>query len=78
VSASSEAFAASDHVVVLGERHLERVLREYCFQYFKQARPHQGIGQLVRIGSAPSVAGGGEVLAIPLLNGLHHNYRRAA
>lgn len=36
-----------DHVVVLGECHLELVLREYCFEYFNRARPHQGIGHLV-------------------------------
>jgi putative transposase len=67
-----------DHVIVLGERHLERVLREYCFRYFNEARPHQGIGQLVPIGSAISAAGSGEVVAVPVLNGLHHDYRRAA
>jgi transposase InsO family protein len=67
-----------DHVVVLGERHLERVLEEYCFQYFNRARPHQGIGQLVPIGAATSATGGAEVVAVPVLNGLHHDYRRAA
>jgi hypothetical protein len=45
---------------VLGERHLACVLREYCFEYFNQARPHQGIGQLVPIGAATSASGGGE------------------
>jgi putative transposase len=67
-----------DHVVVLGERHLERVLREYCFRYFNYARPHQGIGQLVPIGSASSAVGSGEIVAVPVLNGMHHDYRRAA
>ena len=67
-----------DHVVVLGERHLERVLQEYCFQYVNRARPHQGIGQLIPIGSATSARGGGEVIGASVLNGLHHDYRRAA
>jgi hypothetical protein len=67
-----------DHVVVLGERHLERVLREYCFQRFNGARPHRGIGQLIRIGSVSSASGGTNVVAFPVLNGLHHDYRRAA
>ncbi len=30
-----------DHVLILGERHLRRVLREYV-AYFNQDRPHQG------------------------------------
>ncbi len=67
-----------DHVVVFGERHLERVLREYCFDYFNCARPHRGIGQLVPIGAATSATGSAEVVAVPVLNGLHHDYRRAA
>lgn len=67
-----------DHVVVLGERHLKRFLQDYCFQYFNRARPHQGIGQLIPIGSATSASGRGDVLAVSVLNGLHHDYRRAA
>ena len=67
-----------DHVVVLGERHLERVLREYSFSYFNRARPHQGSGHLVPFGSATSARGGGEVVGLPVLSGPHHDYRRAA
>ena len=37
----------------------------------------QGSGQLVPIGSAPSASGGGQIVAAPVLNGLHHDYRRA-
>ncbi len=36
-----------DQIIVLGERHLSSVLREYAFDYFNMARPHQGIGQSV-------------------------------
>ncbi len=42
-----------DHVRVLGEAHLRRVLREYV-AYFNTARPHQGIGQAIP--SAPQTA----------------------
>jgi transposase InsO family protein len=66
-----------DHVVVLGERHLERVLREYCFRYFNESRPHQGIGQLLPAG-AFNAARGSEVLGLSVLGGLHHDYRRVA
>jgi putative transposase len=67
-----------DHIVVLGARHLERVLREYCFSYFNRARPHQGIGQRIPLGSATSASAGRKIAAVPVLSGLHHDYRRAA
>ncbi len=66
-----------DHVLVLGERHLCEVLVEFC-RYFNEARPHQGIGQLVPVGSSSAAAGNGPVVALPVLNGLHYDYRRAA
>ena len=35
-----------DHTLVLNDRHLMRVVREYN-NYFNQERPHQGIGQRI-------------------------------
>src|SRR5215813_3390047 len=35
-----------DHVLILHDRQLQRVLKEYVV-YFNQARPHQGIGQQI-------------------------------
>ena len=49
-----------DHMLILSQRHLAKVVREYA-DLFNRARPHQGIGQ-----------------RIPVLGGLHHDYRRAA
>jgi len=72
--------ACLDHIVVLGEAHLRRVLREYV-AYFNQARPHQGIRQRIPgdAAASPAPAGGvGTVQAFPVLGGLHHAYRRAA
>ena len=69
-----------DHVLVLGEAHLRRILREYV-AYFNIARPHQGLGQRI---PDPTEAGalrgenGGPVRAVPVLGGLHRTYRRVA
>jgi transposase InsO family protein len=66
-----------DHVLVFGERQLLEILLDYV-RYFDQARTHQGIGQLVPAGSSTAAAKRGAVTARPVLNGLHHDYRRAA
>ncbi len=66
-----------DHVLVLGEGHLRATLGRYC-AYFNTARPHQGIGQKVPDGSPASPTTGGAVVEVPVLGGLHHEYRLAA
>jgi len=66
-----------DHIIVLGERHLCAVLHQYV-AHFNSGRVHQGIGQLVPAGTSTAAARGGEVVALPVLGGLHHDYRRAA
>jgi putative transposase len=66
-----------DHVLVLGEQHLHGVLVEYC-RYFNGGRPHQGIEQLVPVGSLPAPKSNGVVIATAYLDGLHHSYGRAA
>jgi transposase InsO family protein len=69
-----------DHLLILSERHLYRVLSAYC-RYFNAARPHQGIGQAL---PEPAVRGHmatpspAPVRAIPVLGGLHHDYQRIA
>jgi transposase InsO family protein len=69
-----------DHVVILGERHLQWVLKEYIDTYFNPARPHQGLSQRVpaAIASRASLRDEGRVIALPILGGLHHDYRLAA
>ena len=66
-----------DHVLVLGKRHVLEILGEHA-RHFDQDRTHQGIGQLVPGGCSTAGAGRGAVIATPGLNGLHHEYRRAA
>jgi transposase InsO family protein len=71
-----------DHALVPGERHLQRVFAEDV-AYFDESRPHQGIGQRTpqpartRASPESDVARHG-VIAVPVLGGLHHDYRDAA
>ena len=69
-----------DHVVILSERQLHRVLREYVESYFNSARPHQGLFQ--RIPARPALRSisevGRNVVGLPILSGLHHDYQWAA
>jgi transposase InsO family protein len=68
-----------DHLLVVGDRQLHRVIKEYV-EYFNRARPHQGIGQRIPEGTLPQPAWPrqGRLITVPVLNGLHHDYRRAA
>lgn len=67
------------HMLIFGESHLYRVTKEYV-QFFNQARPHQGIEQKIPEGSTPMMEDQkrGKTIAFPVLNGLHHDYWRAA
>jgi len=74
-----------DNILIMSERHLHRVIKEYV-QYYNSARPHQGIGQAMpeRAGSSmqetpPGDYGSeGRQVSLPILGGLHHDYRRVA
>jgi transposase InsO family protein len=69
-----------DHLLILHEKQLQRVLNAYVM-YFNQARPHQGIGQQIpeQRRSIPSAQdAGNKVIALPVMGGLHHDYRWVA
>jgi transposase InsO family protein len=68
-----------DHLLVLSEDHLRRIVTEYI-RYHNESRPHQGLGQAIptTVGQQKRCLGEGEVKATPILGGLHHDYRRAA
>ena len=68
-----------DHVIILSEQQLRRVLKEYVEIYFNRARPHQGLGQAIPVAELRSVPKvGGKVVSFPILGGLHHDYHWAA
>ncbi len=64
-----------DHFLILGERHLHRLVKEYK-TYFNHARPHQGIEQHIPCQperpEGPPL--GGKIASHPVLSGLHHDY----
>ena len=69
-----------DHVIVLNEEHLKRLLKEFMEEYYHRARPHQGLHGDTPIASAkPEPAGdGSRLVSIPVVGGLHHRYMRVA
>jgi putative transposase len=69
-----------DHVIVLNEHHLQRLLGEFIEDYYHVAHPHQGLGGDTPIPteSTPRFDGPTTLVATPLLGGLHHKYIRVA
>ncbi len=66
-----------DHIVVLNERHLRRVLNAYLV-YYNQTRTHLALSKDAPVSRATSPPRDGNVVAIPQIGGLHHRYERRA
>ena len=68
-----------DHVIVVNERHLKRLMNEYV-RYYYEDRTHLALNKGTPGGrepvSKPSV--GIRIKAMPRLGGLHHRYNLAA
>jgi putative transposase len=67
-----------DHVVVLNERHLLRVLRSYASYYYHPSRTHRGLDSDSPDGRAVEPPARGDVIALPQVGGIHHRYARRA
>lgn len=65
-----------DHLLIVSERHLDSVLKEYC-RYYNWARPHQGLRQQTPE-STHQQPGNGMVQRREVLGGLLHDYYREA
>jgi hypothetical protein len=64
-----------DHVIVLGENHLWRILKSYV-AYYNGSRTHLSLAK-----DAPErrlIERRGQVIALPQVGGLHHRYARRA
>ena len=67
-----------NHTLILNDRHLMRVVREYT-NYFNQERPHQGIRQQIpKHYDQPASSPTGNISSKAFLGGLHHSYSRTA
>jgi putative transposase len=66
-----------DHVIVLDERHLKRILHAY-FDYYHNCRTHLSLERNSPEPREVEPPSGGDVIAIPQVGGLHHRYTRAA
>ena len=63
-----------DHVIVLDEKHLQRLLRAYV-AYYNADRVHTSLEDSPtgrRIENRPAL--GAQVIALPRVGGLHHRY----
>ena len=66
-----------DHMIILGEGHLRRVLGEYV-RYYNESRCHRSLDDNAPVPRDVEPPSKGKVIAFPVLGGLHHRYARAA
>jgi hypothetical protein len=64
-----------DHVLVLNEKHLKKILRNY-FRYYHSWRTHQALDMDAPAGRSIQPPDHGPVVEIPEVGGLHHHYER--
>jgi transposase InsO family protein len=62
-----------DHVIVLGETHLRRLLAKYA-AYYNELRTHRSLDKDAPVHRAVQYAGW--LVSTPILSGLHHKYAR--
>lgn len=66
-----------DHVIVLNEAGLRRILESY-FDYYERSRTHLSLGKDAPVSRPIQRAMMGRVVEIPQVGGLHHRYERRA
>ena len=66
-----------NHVIIFNERHLRKVLKAYV-TYYHEARTHLSLDKQSPVPRSIETPDQGNVVAIPHVGGLHHEYRRAA
>jgi transposase InsO family protein len=68
-----------NHVIILNERHLERLMSEYV-RYYHEYRTHLALAKGTPSGREPEklIGEGRRIKSVPRLGGLHHHYDLAA
>jgi transposase InsO family protein len=66
-----------DHVIVLNESGLRRILKSY-FEYYEESRTHLSLKKDAPISRPIQPMGTGAIIAIPRGGGLDHRYERIA
>ncbi|MCH8112329.1 MAG: transposase [Proteobacteria bacterium] len=66
-----------DHLIIIDERHLRRILASY-FDYYHRSRSHLSLCKDSPFPRPAESAKAGEVIALPQVGGLHHRYERLA
>ena len=66
-----------DHLIILNEGHLRKILKEYV-RYYNQSRPHLSLDRNAPIPRDMEPPSQGPIVAFPEVGGLHHRYTRAA
>jgi putative transposase len=66
-----------DHVIVLHERHLRRLLTDY-FHYYHRWRTHRALDMDCPVPRPIQRPGDGAIREVPEVGGLHHHYERRA
>jgi putative transposase len=67
-----------DHVIVMNERHLRRLLRRFVGEYYHPCRTHLSLGKDAPEPRAVEPPETGKVIELPVIRGLHHRYTRRA
>ncbi len=66
-----------DHVIVLNEQHLQRILADY-FEYYPQSRTHLSLDRNSPVPRQVEPPLKGQAMSMPQVSGLHHGYTRTA
>jgi Integrase core domain len=66
-----------NHILVMSERHLRRILASYV-DYYNHSRVHQALDLDCPVPRASQRISDGKVIATPQVRGLHHRYERRA